>query len=60
GADQQIFDALQGNYCIFGRAVSGLDLIDQLEVGDQISMKVVSEEPGQPVRVEMTIFREQQ
>ncbi len=60
GADKQIFDALQGNYCIFGRAVSGLDLIDQLQVGDQISMKVVSEEPGQPVRVEMTIFREQQ
>jgi cyclophilin family peptidyl-prolyl cis-trans isomerase len=60
GADQQTFDALQGNYCIFGKAVSGVDLIDQLQVGDQISMKVVSQDAGAPVRVEMQIFREKQ
>lgn len=58
GADQGTLNFLQGKYCIFGKAVEGLDVIEKIQRGDVLSMKIVSEEEGKPIRVEMHLTRE--
>ena len=58
GADQDTIAFLQGKYCIFGKAVEGLDIIEKIQRGDVLSMKIVSEEQGKPISVEMHITRE--
>lgn len=58
GADASTLQFLQGKYCIFGKAVEGVDLIEQIQRGDLLSMKIVAEEEGKPIRVEMQITRE--
>lgn len=60
GADQGTLEFLQGKYCIFGKAVEGLDVIEKIQRGDVLSMRIVSEEEGKPIRVEMNITREVQ
>lgn len=58
GADQGTLEFLQGKYCIFGKAVEGLDVIEKIQRGDVLSMKIVAEEEGKPIRVEMHVTRE--
>lgn len=49
GGDSQMFiltnvvpqqaESLQGNYCVFGFVVKGMDIVENLTIGDKITMK---------------------